>query len=363
MNVKPGYIPTSYRYDLAFYKTRLQRVVVGILVLLLLLYPLRMGGAKLSPFQTRQLTIGTSIMSAIPAALALNLLTGLAGQVSMGTAAFIAVGAFSAAALGVEAGLPMIAVVLAATVFSAVVGVVIGLPALRLRGLYLVVATMALHFLVLFAARKYQDPRVGVAGFRFRRSPELFGQTFGPKIWYVLMAVLAVLATIAFVNLRRSRFGRAWMMIREREIAAEVLGINVTRYKLLAFTVSSAVIGLMGALFAYRLRTIQVESFHLELAIDYIAIIIIGGIGTAHGAIFGTVMVYGFPFLISEISIRLPRESGLGQFLANEIYNINRILYGLAIVLFLLFEPRGLAAIWERTRTWFALWPFTRERS
>jgi branched-chain amino acid transport system permease protein len=362
MSAKPGYIPTRYTYDLAFYKTRVQRVVVGLGVLAVLLFPVRMGGNALDPFQTRQLTIATTIVAAIPVALALNLLTGMAGLVSLGTVAFLAVGAFTAAALGVEAGLPMAVVLVVATAFSALVGLIVGLPALRLRGLYLVVATMALHFVVIFAARKYQDPTVGVAGFRFRSPPELFGHPFSAKTWYVVMAVLAVLATVGFVNLRRSRYGRAWMMIREREIAAEVLGINVTSYKLLAFTVSSAVIGFMGALFAYRLRTIQVESFHLDIAIDYIAIIIIGGIGTVHGAIFGTVMVFGFPFLITELSIRLPRDSGLGQFLANEIYNINRILYGLAIVLFLLFEPRGLAAIWGRIRTWFALWPFSRER-
>ncbi len=362
MTSKPGYLSTDYRQELTFYKTRLQRIVVAIGIVLLVFYPVRMGGALLSPFQTRQLTIFTTITAAIPVALSLNLLTGLAGQVSLGTVAFLAVGAFSAAALGVEQGLPMIVVLVSATVISGLVGALVGLPALRLRGLYLVVATMALHFLVIFFARKYQDPRVGVAGFRFDQPAQMFGHTFGAKTWYLVMSALAVLATIAFVNLRRSRYGRAWMMIREREIAAEVLGINVTRYKVLAFTVSSAAIGFMGALFAYRLRTIQVESFHLDVAIDYIAIIIIGGIGTAHGAIFGTAMVYGFPFLITEFAIRLPRESTVGQFLSSEIYNLNRVLYGLAIVLFLLFEPRGIAAIWERIRTWFALWPFSRER-
>jgi branched-chain amino acid transport system permease protein len=360
---KPGYIPTSYAYDLAFYRTRLQRIVVGIAVLLLLLYPVRMFGERPSAFQVRQLTVATTILAAVPTAYALNLLTGLAGQVSMGTAAFLAVGSFTAAAFGVQMGLPMAVVLVAAVLVSAVVGVIIGLPALRLRGLYLVVATLALHYVVLFIARKYQDPRVGVAGFRFRRPVEIGGIVFTAKVWYVVMAVFAVLFTVLFVNLRRSRYGRAWEMIREREIAAEVLGIDVTRYKLMAFTVSSMIIGFMGALFAYRLRTVQVESFHLEIAIDYIAIIIIGGIGTVHGPLFGAALVYGFPFLITEFSIRLPRGSGVSGFISNEIYNINRILYGLAIVLFLLFEPRGLSAIWARTRTWFAMFPFTRARS
>lgn len=362
MAAKPGYIPTSYKYDLAFYKTRLQRILAAVLALLLLLYPVRMFGAKPDAFQVRQLTVATTIVAAIPTAYALNLLTGLAGQVSMGTAAFIAVGSFMAAAFGVQMGLPMVIVLLLSVLVSGLVGVVIGLPALRLRGLYLVVATMALHYVVIFLARKYQDPRVGVAGFRFKKPVELLGITFTSKVWYVVMVLFAALFTVLFVNLKRSRYGRAWEMIREREIAAEVLGIDVTRYKLMAFTVSSMIIGFMGALFAYRLRTVQVESFHLDLAIDYIAIIIIGGIGTVHGPIFGTALVFGFPFIITEFSIRLPRESGLGRFLSTEIYNINRVLYGVAIVLFLLFEPRGLAAIWGRVKTWFALFPFTRER-
>lgn len=354
MSAKPGYIYTHYNRDLAIYQTRLQRTVVAVGLLLIFLYSLRLG--------SRQIDVATRIMLAIPSALALNLLTGLAGLVSLGTAAFLAIGAFTAAALGAEAGLPLAVVVLAATLVCGVVGTLVGLPALRLRGLYLVVATMALHFIVIYVARLYQDPRVGVAGFRMPRA-EFLGHAFTQQTWYLVMTAMAVLATIGFVNLRRSRYGRAWMMIREREIAAEVLGINVTRYKVLAFTLSSAVIGFMGALFAYYLRTVEVESFHLDIAIDYVAIIIIGGLGSAHGAIFGTILVFGVPFLITELSQSLPRDSALAQFLGFEIFNLNRILYGLAIVFFLLFEPRGLAAIWERTRTWFSLWPFTRERT
>lgn len=353
MSAKPGYIHTSYAQDMAFYRTRLQRIVVGVGTLIVLLAPLRMD--------SRQLDLATTIVLAIPAAMALNLLTGLAGQVSLGTAAFLAVGGFTAAGLGSVLGWPVPLVLAAATCVAALLGAVVGLPALRLRGLYLIVATMAFHFLALFAARRYQEPRVGPAGFRMSRW-EPFGVRFEQTHWYLLLAALAVLSTIGYVNLRRSRFGRAWMMIRERDIAAEILGVNVTRYKLMAFTLSSAVIGLSGALLGYNLRTVEVETFPLDLSIDFVAIIIIGGLGSVHGAIFGALLVFGVPFLVTELTRTLPRDSWLAELVGSEIYNINRILYGLAIIAFLLFEPRGLAHIWERTRAWFQLWPFSKER-
>ncbi|MPY91703.1 MAG: branched-chain amino acid ABC transporter permease [Acidimicrobiia bacterium] len=353
MAIKPAQLQTSYAQQLTFYDTPLQRVVVLVGVVLLLLWPLQTG--------TRVLGLICTIMLAIPSAHALNLLTGVAGLVSLGNAAFLAIGAFTAAALGSVNDLPFLPVVLISAVVAAAAGAIVGIPALRLRGLYLVVATMALHFIVIYAARRFQVPRVGAAGFRMPR-PELFGQQMDQRKWYVVLTVIAVLSTVAFVNLKRSRFGRAWNMIRERDIAAEILGVNVPRYKILAFTLSSAMIGFQGAIFAYYLRTVEMETFNLNLAIDYVAIIIIGGLGSVHGAIFGAILVYGVPFYVSQLSGSLPRDSWLNELLGADIFNVNRIIYGLAIIGFLLFEPAGLAAIWARVRTWFSLWPFTRER-
>jgi branched-chain amino acid transport system permease protein len=302
-----------------------------------------------------------TIMLAIPSAHALNLLTGVAGQVSLGNAAFLAIGAFSAAALGSVNSLPFVPVLVIATLVAAAAGAIVGIPALRLRGLYLVVATMALQFIVIYAARRFQVPRVGAAGFRMPR-PVIFGQPMDQQRWYILLTIVAALSTVMFVNLKRSRYGRAWMMIRERDIAAEILGINVPRYKILAFTITSAMIGFQGALFAYYLRTVEMETFNLNLSIDFIAMIIIGGLGSAHGAIFGAVLVYGVPFYISQLSDSLPRDWFITDLIGSDIFNINRIIYGLAIIGFLLFEPAGLAQIWARVKTWFSLWPFSRER-
>lgn len=348
---RPSTLTVSYRQDFRIYKTVMQRVVVSATLLLVVAFPL-VGGI-------RQLDLATQIMLALPAAVALNLLTGVAGLVSLGTIAFVAVGAFTSAALGSQMGAPFLLSLVVGTVVSALLGVLVGLPALRLRGLYLVVATMAFHFIVIFAAHRFQDPRVGVAGFRLPRV-ELGSLVMTDKAWYLFLTALAALSTIAFVNLLRSSWGRAWMMIREREIAAEVLGINVTKYKLMAFALSSAVTGFSGVMFAYYLRVVEVESFHLDRSIDYVAIIIIGGLGTMRGAGLGAILVFGVPFAIDSLSIALPRDSWLAGFLGFEIFNINSILYGLAIILFLLFEPKGLESIWNRVKRWFKLYPFSR---
>src|SRR5213593_138404 len=239
-----GYFKTSYASDLALVDTRLRRTALAALIIMVLLLP-RLA----SPF-ILDLVAQTAL--AAVGALALNVLTGLAGQISLGHAGFIAAGAFTTGLL-VENGLrsPLIALP-AAAVVGAALGIVVGIPALRLKGLYLALGTLALHHVVLYACAEFQNHWGANTGVSI--PPPRFGAWVlkGTTAWYYALTVVAALVLILSVNLQRSRAGRAWMAIRDREIAAESVGIDVARYKVLAFVLSSTITSMAGALFAFQ---------------------------------------------------------------------------------------------------------------
>src|SRR5437773_378229 len=250
-------------------------VLLGALVVALLVLPRFASGFVLD-------LVSQAAFAAI-GALALNVLTGLAGQISLGHAGFLAAGAFTTAAL-VERGLVSPLVTLPATALvGGVLGLVVGMPSLRLKGLYLALGTLAMHHVVLYAAGEMQARAGGNTGFTIP-PPRLGGLVFrGTVAWYYALVVLAALVLLLVVNLQRSRAGRAWMAIRDRDVAAASVGIDVARYKLSAFVWSSVVTALAGALFAYHRGFVSVEAFGFFVAVEYIAMIIIGGqIGRAH---------------------------------------------------------------------------------
>src|SRR6266436_9229873 len=246
-----GYFKTTYTADLALVDTRLRRAALGLLVLGLVLLP-----RLTSPFVLDLLT--QTALAAI-GALALNLLTGLAGQISLGHAGFIAAGAFTTAVL-VENRMPSPLLALpAAALVGAVLGVVVGIPALRLKGLYLALGTLALHHVVLYACGEFQNHWGANTGVSIP-PPRLGAWVLkGTTAWYYALTVVAAIVLILSVNLQRSRAGRAWMAIRDREIAAESVGIDVARYKVLAFVWSSALTSVAGALFAYQRAFVSVR--------------------------------------------------------------------------------------------------------
>src|SRR5262249_38807723 len=261
-----GYFKTTYAGDLTLVDTRLRRVALGLLALALLVLP-RCASSFV-------LDLVTQTALAAIGALALNLLTGLAGQISLGHAGFIAAGAFTTAIL-VESRLPSPFLALpAAALVGAALGVIVGIPALRLKGLYLALGTLALHHVVLYACGEFQSQwgaNTGVSIPPPRLGPWVLK---GTVAWYYTLTGVAALVLILCVNLQRSRAGRAWMAIRDREIAAESVGIDVARYKVLAFVWSSALTSVAGALFAYQRAFVSVEAFCFFLAVEYIAIII-----------------------------------------------------------------------------------------
>jgi branched-chain amino acid transport system permease protein len=341
-----GYFKTSYAADLALVDTRLRRVACAAAVVALLVLP-RFASALV-------LDLAAQTALAAVGALALNLLTGLAGQISLGHAGFIAAGAFTVAGM-VEHGISTPLLVLpAAALTGAALGVAVGIPSLRLKGLYLALGTLAMHHVVLYGAGEMQNRWGSNTGFTIP-PPALAGFVLkGTVAWYYALVAVASVTLLLAVNLQRSRAGRAWMAIRDRDVAAESVGIHVAREKLLAFVWSSAVTAVAGALFAYHRGFVAVDAFSFFLAVEYIAMIIIGGLGTALGAVLGAAFVTLLPYAIDAVvaGLRLPGDSGYYLFPAKFG------AFGLLMAAFLLFEPQGLVGIWHRGRNWFVLWPF-----
>jgi len=341
-----GYFKTTYASDLALVDTRLRRVALAALVVALLVLP-----RVTSSFV---LDLAAQVALAAIGALALNVLTGLAGQISLGHAGFICAGAFTTAAL-VEYGVrsPWAALGAAAAV-GAALGLIVGIPSLRLRGLYLALGTLAMHHVVLYVASELQSRWGANTGYSIP-PPRVAGLTLrGTVAWYYVLTGLAALTLCFAANLQRSRAGRAWMAIRDREIAAASVGIAVARYKVLAFVCSSTVTSVAGALFAFQRGFVSVEAFGFLLTIEYIAMIIIGGLGSALGAVLGAAFVTLLPYAIDALVAGLRLQAGAEYYLFPAKFGA----FGLLMALFLVFEPQGLVGIWLRVRNWFLVWPF-----
>jgi branched-chain amino acid transport system permease protein len=345
-----GYFRTGYGRDIALVDTRTQKAALAALSLALVALP-----ALDAPFI---LDLANQVLLAVIGAVALMLLTGFAGQISLGHAGLLAAGAFTAGILFKETGAPFWATLPAAAAVGAVIGLVFGLPSLRLRGLYLAVSTLALHFIVIFAGNEYETRRGFSTGVVID-PPALPGWIGGwvlidARAWYVVLLAFAAGAVLLGLNLLRSRTGRAWRAIQGREAVAEALGINVPAYKVLAFVISSAMTAVAGALFAYYRGFVSAEAFSLYLTIQYVAMVIIGGMGSILGAVLGALFVTLFPYLIEWLMTVLPVPASW----ANSVFAVNYAAFGLVMIAFLLFEPQGLVGIWRRVQNWFLLWPF-----
>ncbi len=341
-----GYFRTGYAQDLKLVETRTERWSLSAFLMALLAFPF-----FASPFQ---LDLANQVFLASIGALALMLLTGYAGQISLGHAGLLAAGAFTAGILFKEMNAPVWVTLPAATIAGALLGVVFGLPSLRLRGLYLAVSTLALHFLVVYLGGEYEARRGFSTGIVID-APKLGGWTIsGGRTWYFILGAFAGATLLLCLNLLRSGTGRAWAAIHAKETVAEALGIGVAAHKLLAFVISSALTALAGALFAYYRGFVSVEAFSLFLTIQYVAMIIIGGMGSLLGAILGAVFVTLFPYAIEAAIGALPGA----QRYAGSLFAVNYAAFGVVMILFLVLEPLGLVGVWKRIQTYFLLWPF-----
>lgn len=290
------------------------------------------------------------------AAVGLNLLIGYTGQISLGHGAFFGVGAYTAAILAVKAGFPFIIAVPAAGIMTAAVGLIFGLPSARLKHLYLLIATLAGQFIIEYVLWQWDSLTEGANGISIIGA-SFFGIDLGnDRTFYYVIYVCFVIMTWIAVNVIRTRHGRAFIAIRDNDRAAEGMGIPVFRYKLLSFAISSFYAGFAGALFAYYMISITPEPFVLGLSIEFIAMIIIGGLGSIPGAVFGTVFIVTLNEILSLITEYF---MNLGGGMAITMAPLREFVFGLAIVLFIIFEPKGLAEVWRIVRSNFRLWPFS----
>jgi branched-chain amino acid transport system permease protein len=346
MGVSTGTYHTTYRADLALRHTRVEWARVALVVAAVIAAP-----SVLSPYW---LTVLNQIGIAAIGAIGLNILVGFTGQISLGQGGFLAVGAYTAGLLVANVGVPFPVNVAVAVLATAAIGALFGLPALRLKGLYLAIATLASQQIILWVVTHW-DAVTGGRDSLVVPPAALFGlQLAGDETFYWVIAIFLALATICATNLFRTGLGRAFVAIRDQDIAAEVIGVDAFRYKVLAFAISSAFVGLAGALSAHYYLIVTWERFTFDVSILYLAMIIVGGLGSVSGAIYGAAFMIAVPAWIEELSRNL---SGLA-FLQPHMPAIQQLIFGVTIILFLVFEPRGLARIWQRVKDYFRLWPF-----
>jgi len=292
------------------------------------------------------------------AAIGLNILIGYTGQISLGHGAFFGVGAYAGAILATRFGLPFYICIGAAGFITAMIGMIFGIPSGRLKGLYLTIATLAGQFIIEYVLIQWESLTKGTMGITLPE-PGILGFTIaGDKSFFFVIFTCLVCMTWFAVNIMRSKYGRAFIAIRDNDRAAEGMGIPIFKYKLLSFAISSFYAGFAGALWAYYMVSITTEPFNLGLSVEFIAMVIIGGMGNIPGAIFGatfiTILNELLRFATGEL-MNIGWVAGMGLNMAP----LREFVFGLAIVLFILLEPKGLAELWRIVRSSFRLWPFS----
>lgn len=358
---------TSYRSDMALLNTRARRNTVILLVLVGLSLPLLLRDAELT-------LLARGCAYAI-GAIGLMLLTGFAGQISLGHAFFAGVGFYTAAAISGDPDDPrrwglgvseMVVWLPAAGLVAAAIGVLVAPLATRLRGLYLAIVTLGLVFVGehLFgqwrsltggASAGRPPPTVQMLGYRLDADGPMF--TRQQQLFWVMFVLLVIFA-VAARNLARSNVGRAFTAIRDRDIAASMIGVNLAKQKTMAFGISSFYAGCAGALFYTTFLNVNPNQFNLFLSVLFIVMVLIGGVGTISGAIAGAFLITLLPRITKELGPLLPFVSSRAQDIPN-ISHVEMVLYGVLIIIFLIFEPRGLFGIWHRVRSWWKAYPFS----
>lgn len=395
MPSQSGVFHEDYASDMQLRPTTMQRVRIALVAFVLLALPFVLGETEVR--------LANRVLIAVIGAIGLNILTGYTGQISLGQGAFLAVGAYACGLLLVPMGnietlaLPSIfavfdpilkligawevpwflALILAATI-TALIGAIFGLPSLRLKGLYLAVATLAAQQIVQWVIINW-DPidgsldgrttdALGIpAAYLFNNPDWRLNNNEYAFYWFAL--VLALIVVLAVTNLFRTHVGRAFIAIRDQDIAAEVMGVNIFRYKVLAFATSSFLVGLAGALTALHSTSISFERFSIEVSIEYLAMIIIGGLGSVSGSVYGAIFVVLLPELIRNIGqAALPLlgtflswfniQLDLNNFFITVLPFLQQGAFGLAIIIILIAEPGGIRKIWQNVKDYFRLFPF-----
>ncbi len=345
--MRSGYFKERYSDLIVLTDSALVKAWTAALLVALVAAPL-----VLSTYVLSYLTL---ILFTLIGALGLMVLTGFTGLISLGHVGFLLLGGYSYAIGVSRLGLPPELSLVLAAVVPALFGLIVGIPSLRLHGLYLAITTLAFSHIVNTAILSGGSFTGGGRGIRVDRPTMLGFDLTSDRAFYWFCLFMCVVAVLFTLNLRRSYIGRAFVAIRDNDIAARTMGVNLMQYKLLAFLVSAALTGVAGALMGMYLSIVSVESFPFLLSIEALAIIIVGGIGSVLGAVFGTVFIV----LLPELFGALVHLAGgrLEALLVTSAHEVKSVLYGLAIIAFLRFDPRGLRGIWHDFRHAWVHWP------
>jgi branched-chain amino acid transport system permease protein len=339
----------TYAEDMAILRTRTQWALLLGFLIVLFTVPLYFNNYWLGVFNL----IGITLIAAV----GLNILVGYCGQLSIGHAGFIAVGAYTAAVFTNRFELPFLVGLVGAGLLSGLVGLVFGLPSVRVKGFYLAITTIAAQFIIIWVVSHsgltggflgIRVPYASIGGYVFSTESSLF---------YLIIGIAVVCVFLA-KNLARTRVGRAFIAIRDNDLAAEVMGVNLLYYKLLAFFIGCFFAGIAGGLLAHWIGFISAEQFSFTESILYVGMIIIGGLGTSIGPIFGVVFIR---LLQQVLTVNLVPylEKTLTMFPSGFATGVTPMLFGLVIVLFLILEPRGMAHRWSLFKAAYRLWPFS----
>ncbi|HEY6431530.1 MAG TPA: branched-chain amino acid ABC transporter permease [Acetobacteraceae bacterium] len=348
-----GIFKTSYAADMAMLPLPSTRwAAAAWAVLFVVVVPLACDEYTLS--------ILNLIMIAVVGAIGLDILVGYTDQVSIGHGAFMSVGAYTAANLIVRLHAPFWVALPAGGLMAAFIGVLVGIPSLRIKGLYLAISTLAAQLIIEWTINHVPFISGGTQASIQVGPPVVFGITLRsqPQM-YLFLLFFVVVAMVATRNLIRSRIGRAFIAIRDQDIAAEIIGIDIFRYKLIAFAISSFYAGVTGVLYTYYLGIANYEQFQLDVSINFLAMVIIGGLGSVLGPIFGAAFVTLLP-IVTRRGLELVGGLFVSRAdLANFVPSLRLAIFGTLIIFFLVVEPDGLNRLWRNIRTWFRTWPFS----
>ncbi|MBY0337931.1 MAG: branched-chain amino acid ABC transporter permease [Acetobacteraceae bacterium] len=351
MHLPAGDFRTSYRADTTIFPTRNSRIALWLGIAALCAAPLLLG--------RYEMTILIQIGYFAIAALGLNILVGFTGQISIGHAAFFGFGAFASAGF-VAQGVPVALAIPLAGLVTALVGLVFGLPAARLKGLYLAIATLAAQFILedFFARAAWFSG--GVAG-RVTESFSLFGIRFDqPETYFYIVLFWVLVMFVGAANLMRTRDGRALVAVRDHYLSAEMMGINLAYYRTLSFGIASFYAGVGGALYAHHILFVSVEAFNILFSIQFLAMVIIGGLGSIMGSLMGAAFMVIMPEAVQSAAQALEGswvDTALN--LGSSLNFLREMAIGAAIILFLIFEPDGLAHRWRLIRAYWKLYPYS----
>jgi branched-chain amino acid transport system permease protein len=337
----------SYREDERIFRTRFKRTWFAILLILVALTPLYAN--------EYHYFIMNLILINLIAAIGLQLLFGFTGLLSLGHSAFMGVGAYTSALLITKLGCPFAVTILFGGLVAALFGIIVGIPSLRIKGFYLMVATLAFQFVIEYIIIHWDSVTRGIRGIELP-TPVFFGISLETnRAFFLLLFVLTVFLMWGAKNIVRSKIGRAFIAVRDNDVSAEIIGIPIFRYKLLSFAISAFYAGVAGALFAALLRTAIPEDYTFLISIIFLAMVLVGGLGILVGTVFGVIFITLIPILLDLIVsyLAVVYDPNITILLGP----MKEFVFGGLIILFIVFEPEGLVGVWIRIRDYFKIWP------